>query len=397
VPSTLPDGDPAPPDGSLPAAALAELPDRPFGAYVHVPYCTTRCGYCDFNTYTATELGGDQGEHYVDTVRTEIDLAAQVLGNVSLDTVFFGGGTPTLLPPVELGRILSDLRSAFGPAVEVTTECNPETVDERALAALAEAGFTRLSLGMQSAREHVLAALDRHHTPGRAEAVARWARKAGFGHVSLDLIYGAPGETADDWQASLDAVLSTGVDHVSAYSLIVEPGTRLHRQVSRGEVAVADDDTLADRYEQAEKALTAAGLSWYEVSNWGDPCRHNEGYWRGGNWWGFGPGAHSHVGGVRWWNVKHPTAYAGRLARKESPAYAREILTPQDRRVEDIMLRVRTIDGLPLSVLSPQGRAAASGFLARGLLEAAPYAAGRLVLTLPGRLLADAVVRDLVD
>ncbi len=387
----------------LPASALAELTGRPFGAYVHVPYCTTRCGYCDFNTYTAGELGGDRGERYVDTVRAEIELAARVLGKVTVDTVFFGGGTPTLLPPAELGRVLAELRSTFGLAAgaEVTTECNPETVDERALAALVEAGFTRLSLGMQSAREHVLAALDRHHTPGRAEAVARWARRAGFEHVSLDLIYGAPGETADDWQASLDAVLATGVDHVSAYSLIVEPGTRLHRQVSRGEVEVADDDTLAERYEQAEKALTAAGLSWYEVSNWSasaaDRCRHNDGYWRGANWWGFGPGAHSHVGGVRWWNVKHPAAYAGRLAGKESPAYARETLAPRDRRTEDIMLRVRTVDGLPVDVLSERARAAAADCLARGLFEAGPYADGRLVLTLSGRLLADAVVRDLVD
>ncbi|WP_279580222.1 radical SAM family heme chaperone HemW [Fodinicola feengrottensis] len=394
-----------PADGSLPPAALDELTSRAFGAYVHVPYCTTRCGYCDFNTYTASELDGDQGEHYLDSVRAEIELAAAALGGrtPAIDTVFVGGGTPTLLPPAELGRTLADLRAAFGFAagVEVTTECNPETVDERSLAALVEAGFTRLSLGMQSAREHVLAVLDRHHTPGRAEAVARWARRTGFEHVSLDLIYGAPGETADDWQASLDAVLATGVDHVSAYSLIVEPGTRLHRRVSRGEVAVADDDTLAERYEQAERTLTAAGLGWYEVSNWSltsaDRCRHNEGYWRSANWWGFGPGAHSHVGGTRWWNVKHPAAYGSRLAEKNSPAYARELLSAQDRRVEDIMLRVRTTDGLPLGVLTDRGRDAAADALGRGLLEPGPYATGTAVLTLPGRLLADAVVRDLVD
>jgi putative oxygen-independent coproporphyrinogen III oxidase len=384
---------------------MSSVGRRGFGVYVHVPFCASRCGYCDFNTYTATELGGgaDQGA-YADTVLAEIALAARVLDGAApeVDTVFFGGGTPTLLPSDDLARILDGIHKAFGLAadVEVTTEANPESVTPASLTALRRAGFTRISLGMQSARPHVLAVLDRRHTAGRPEVAAAEARAAGFDHVNLDLIYGAPGENADDWQASLDAVVGAGVDHVSAYALIVEDGTRLGRQVARGELPMPDDDVLADRYLQAETTLSGAGLSWYEVSNWAlDPqarCRHNELYWRSGDWWGFGPGAHSHVGGVRWWNVKHPTAYAARLADGASPGHARESLDAGTRHVEDVMLRLRLLEGLPLAVLDVDGHAAAARAVEDGLLDPAQHAAGRAVLTLRGRLLADAVVRDLL-
>jgi len=384
---------------------MSSVGRRGFGVYVHVPFCASRCGYCDFNTYTATELGGgaDQGA-YADTVLAEIALAARVLDGAApeVDTVFFGGGTPTLLPSDDLARILDGIHKAFGLAadVEVTTEANPESVTPASLTALRRAGFTRISLGMQSARPHVLAVLDRRHTAGRPEVAAAEARAAGFDHVNLDLIYGAPGENADDWQASLDAVVRAGVDHVSAYALIVEDGTRLGRQVARGELPMPDDDVLADRYLQAETTLSGAGLSWYEVSNWAlDPqarCRHNELYWRSGDWWGFGPGAHSHVGGVRWWNVKHPTAYAARLADGASPGHARESLDAGTRHVEDVMLRLRLLEGLPLAVLDVDGHAAAARAVEDGLLDPAQHAAGRAVLTLRGRLLADAVVRDLL-
>jgi putative oxygen-independent coproporphyrinogen III oxidase len=401
VPSTLPDGDPVPRDGALPPSALTGLGGRPFGFYVHVPFCVTRCGYCDFNTYTATELRGVSRTSYADTAIAEVRLARRVLGDADLpvETVFVGGGTPTLLPAADLGRVLEAIGKEFGlaPGAEVTTESNPETVDPAYLAGLREAGFTRVSFGMQSAREHVLAVLDRTHTPGRPERCVRWAREAGFEHVNLDLIYGTPGETAADWQASLDAAVAAGPDHVSAYALIVEDGTRLATRVRRGELAAPDDDAMADRYLAADATLGAHGLGWYEISNWaaGEEarCRHNLLYWTGGDWWGVGPGAHSHVGGTRWWNVKHPAAYAARLAEDATPAHAREVLDDADRRFERIMLEIRLAGGCPLGLFDDP--AAVRRAVGDGLLEPGAYADGRAVLTQRGRLLADAVVRDL--
>ena len=406
MPSQPPDGEPAPADGSLPVASAAALGTRGFGVYVHVPFCASRCGYCDFNTYTATELGGGaSADTYADLALAEIALAARVLGPdpSPARTVFFGGGTPTLLPAADLIRVLSGIERHFGlaPGVEVTTEANPESVDRAYLDTLRAGGFTRISLGMQSARPHVLAVLDRRHTPGRAVQAVAAARSAGFGHVNLDLIYGTPGESDDDWQESLDAAVAAGVDHVSAYALIVEDGTRLARQVARGTLRAPDDDVLADRYEQADATLSAAGLSWYEVSNWAADaaarCRHNELYWRGGDWWGVGPGAHSHVAGTRWWNVRHPVAYADRLGQGHSPAQAREILDTHQRQAEQVLLRVRLREGMALAELSPAGRAGSDRARDDGLLDASEHAAGRAVLTLRGRLLADAVVRALVD
>jgi oxygen-independent coproporphyrinogen-3 oxidase len=406
MPSVLPDGEAVPADGALPAGALAGAEDRAFGVYVHVPFCRTRCGYCDFNTYTATELGGGASQTaYADTVIGEIRLAARVLGDhrTPARTVFLGGGTPTVLPPGDLGRILTAVRTELGlaPDAEITTEANPDSVTPESLAALREAGFTRVSFGMQSAVPHVLATLERTHDPERIPGVVEAARAAGFGSVSLDLIYGTPGESLADWRDSLDAVLAIRPDHVSAYALIVEEGTRLATQVRRGTVPMPDDDDLADKYLLADEVLARAGYGWYEVSNWArtgaDRCRHNELYWRGDDWWGFGPGAHSHVGGVRWWNVKHPAAYAGRLAAGTSPAYAREILTDADRRTEDVLLRVRLAEGLPLAGLSATARRAVGRAVTDGLLGAEEYEGGRAVLTLRGRLLADAVVRELVD
>jgi putative oxygen-independent coproporphyrinogen III oxidase len=405
-----PDGQPAPDDGRLPETALRSLGERPFGFYVHVPFCASRCGYCDFNTYTPAELDGSgrsDGDAWLDAALAEVALAGAVLGGAPaglprVETVFVGGGTPTLLPPGHLARVLSKIDDVFGLAAgaEVTTEANPESVDPASLARLRAAGFTRVSLGMQSAAQHVLTVLDRRHTPGRAVQAAREARTAGFEHVNLDLIYGTPGETDEDWAASLDAVIAAGVDHVSAYALIVEDGTRLARQVARGVIPAPDDDVLADRYLAADARLSAAGLTWYEVSNWAADeaarCRHNELYWRSDDWWGVGPGAHSHVGGVRWWNVRHPARYADRLAGKASPAQAREVLEAEDRRVEDVLLRLRLVDGLPLEVLDAPGRAAAAQAVTDGLLQSAVHEAGRAVLTQRGRLLADAVVRALL-
>jgi putative oxygen-independent coproporphyrinogen III oxidase len=378
---------------------------------VHVPFCATRCGYCDFNTYTPGELGGDaEGPRadYLAAVTAELRLAGRVLTRPDgtrpvASTVFFGGGTPTLLAPAELAALLRVVDAEFGlaPDAEVTTEANPESVDAAALAQLRAAGLTRVSFGMQSAREHVLAVLDRRHTPGRAADCVGWARAAGFAHTSLDLIYGAPGESDADWRASLDAAVAAGPDHVSAYALVVEDGTRLAVRVRRGELPAPDDDVLADRYATADAVLGAAGLAWYEVSNWAagerSRCRHNLLYWSGGDWWGAGPGAHSHVGGVRWWNVRHPREYAARVAAGVAPGQAREVLTAGERRLERVLLGVRLAAGLDLAELSRTGRAAAARAVADGLLDPGAHAAGRAALTLRGRLLADAVVRELTD
>jgi oxygen-independent coproporphyrinogen-3 oxidase len=397
MPSTPPPGDPAPLTGELPDAALVGLESRPFGFYVHVPFCVARCGYCDFNTYT--DLGGMQAS-YADTVIAEIELARRVLGerDVPVETVFVGGGTPTLLSARDLGRIVAALERCFGlaPGAEVTTEANPESVDASYLHDLRDNGFTRVSLGMQSAVPHVLATLERVHTPDRPALCADWARDAGFEHISLDLIYGTPGESDGDWQRSLDSALDARPDHVSAYALIVEEGTRLSARVTRGEISAPDDDELADKYLQAEAALSSAGLHWYEVSNWstaGGECRHNLGYWRSANWWGAGPGAHSHVAGVRWWNARHPAAYAASLGQGHSPAQARESLRHVDRLTERIMLELRLSEGLTLAVLPPDALAAVPPLEAQGLVTRTH---DRLRLTLQGRLLADHVVRELV-
>ncbi|MGW7414029.1 radical SAM family heme chaperone HemW [Streptomyces sp. NPDC054863] len=410
MPSVLPDGEPMPEDGALPLDALRGAGERPLGFYLHVPYCATRCGYCDFNTYTATELRGSGGalasrDNYAGTLVEEVRLARKVLGDDPrpVRTVFVGGGTPTLLPAADLVRMLGAVRDEFGLAddCEVTTEANPESVNPAYLAELREGGFNRVSFGMQSAKQHVLKILDRTHTPGRPEACVAEARAAGFDHVNLDLIYGTPGESDADWQASLDAAIGAGPDHVSAYALIVEEGTQLARRIRRGEVPMTDDDVHADRYLMTETALSKAGFSWYEVSNWATSeagrCLHNELYWRGADWWGAGPGAHSHVGGVRWWNVKHPGAYAQALGDGRSPGAGREVLLDEDRRVERILLELRLVEGCELSLLKPAGLAAAEKAVRDGLLKDGPYAEGRAVLTLRGRLLADAVVRDLVD
>ena len=410
MPSVLPDGEPMPEDGALPASALQGAGERPLGFYLHVPYCATRCGYCDFNTYTASELRGAGGvlasrENYAGQVAEEIRLARKVLGDDPrpVRTVFVGGGTPTLLDAADLVSMLAVIRDEFGLAddAEVTTEANPESVGPAYLEELRAGGFNRISFGMQSARQHVLKILDRSHTPGRPEACVAEARAAGFEHVNLDLIYGTPGESDEDWRASLEAALGAGPDHVSAYALIVEEGTQLARRIRRGEIPMTDDDVHADRYLMAEEVLSGAGFEWYEVSNWATSeagrCLHNELYWRGADWWGAGPGAHSHVGGVRWWNVKHPGAYAAALGAGRSPGAGHEVLSEEDRRVERILLELRLREGVELALLKPAGLAASRKALADGLLAPEPYAAGRAVLTLRGRLLADAVVRDLVD
>ncbi|HEY3713967.1 MAG TPA: radical SAM family heme chaperone HemW [Jatrophihabitantaceae bacterium] len=406
MPSALPAGDPAPRDGRLPPSALDDLPDRPFGVYVHIPFCEARCGYCDFNTYTASELGPSVSRgSYADSVLMELRLARDVLRRSSpppVSTIFFGGGTPTVLPAEHLELIVHEIGATFGLAgdVEITTEANPESVTPAYFARLRAAGFTRVSIGMQSAVPRVLEVLDRRHRPGRPEEAVAEARAAGFEHVNLDLIYGAPYETEADWQASLDAAVAAEPDHISAYALVVEKGTALARQVTQGVLPAPDDDVLADRYAQADATLSKAGLEWYEVSNWARSpaarCRHNELYWQDANWWGFGPGAHSHVGGVRWWNVKHPVRYSSMLEAGHSPAAGRELLDDQARLLERIMLGIRLREGLSMLDVPQAAHVKVPQLVTWGLADSDAFTAGRIVLTLRGRLLADAVVRDLV-
>lgn len=429
----LPLGDPAPADGRLPDDLAIDL-STPFSAYLHVPFCRVRCGYCDFNTYTSSELEGARQDDYASTLVGEIALARAVLGEAGavrpMDTVFFGGGTPTLLPAGDLARMLDAAVDAFGIAsnAEVTVEANPDTVTPEVARVLADAGVTRLSIGMQSAVPHVLAALDRTHRPENVETAVAAAKDAGLA-VSVDLIYGAPGESLDDWERSLDAALALGSEHISAYALIIEDGTKLARQIRRGEVPAPDDDLQADMYELADARLADAGFEWYEVSNWARPStgpgpqggqqgshggpqgsqgglqgpqadnrsRHNLAYWRGSDWWGFGPGAHSHVAGLRWWNVKHPAAYAQRLAASQSPAAGTERPDATARMLERVLLQSRLAEGMALSELPEAKRPRVAGLIADGLADPASALRGRLRLTLRGRLLADAVVRELTD
>lgn len=382
---------------------------RDFGVYIHVPFCTVRCGYCDFNTYAPGELGGATPAGYVDAALREMELAGATMGAEvrPASTVFFGGGTPTLLPADALVRLLSGVRQTWGlgDAAEITTEANPDSVTRESLAVLADAGFTRVSIGMQSAVPHVLSTLERTHNPENVALAVAWAHEAGLA-TSVDLIYGTPGESLADWQRSLEAAIALEPGHISAYALVIEPGTKMGAQLRRGEVAPTDPDTQADMYEAADAALSAAGYDWYEVSNWsrteGERCRHNVAYWTSQDWWGIGPGAHSYLGPAsgregergarRWWNVKHPRAYGDVLARGELPIGGEEPLTDDDLRLEAVMLRIRLADGIPTA---GHESARVSRLIADGLVDGAAAIGGTLRLTLRGRLLADHVVREL--
>ena len=398
----LPIGDPAPSDGKLAASSAALSAGRNFGAYIHVPFCRVRCGYCDFNTYTSLELQGAKQSDYIDEVGREISLAQAVLCDAQivprkLSTVFFGGGTPTLLPAKDLVRALNKLRETWGlvDGAEVTTEANPDTVTEDYLRELIDGGFTRVSFGVQSAVPHVLATLDRTHDPLCVPAVVASAHRVGLA-VSIDLIYGTPGESLADWRESLTHAISLDTGHISAYALIVEDGTALERRIRRGEIAAPDDDLQADMYELADQMLSEAGFDWYEVSNWSrteeERSRHNISYWKNEDWWGFGPGSHSHIGGTRFWNVKHPAAYAQKLALGSSPAAGREQPDENATALERVLLEIRLREGTSASGFET---AVIASLIGDGLVTFEAARAGRLVLTLPGRLRADEVVRRL--
>ena len=405
----LPDGEFAPISGELPASAIVDAELRTLHAYVHIPFCKVRCGYCDFNTYTSTELRGVTQNSFFDNLLSEIRFAKNVLNDSQIahrkfSTVFFGGGTPTQMTAEQLGQILEVLADEFGvePGAEVTTEANPDTVDERYLNTLAEAGFTRVSIGMQSSVASVLKTLDRTHDPENVAKAVAAAKAAGL-QVSVDLIYGTPGESLDDWRESLQAAIELEPNHISAYSLIVEDGTKLARQIRSGELEQPSDDDHADKYEIADATLASAGFDWYEVSNWSKTVNarsaHNLAYWQSNDWWGFGPGAHSHIGGTRWWNVKHPAAYAERIVASQSPALAREVLDDETRNVERVLLELRVRDGMSIESLKAMNANIAkpiSQFIADGMVNAEDAIRGRLTLTLKGRLLADSMVRQLL-
>jgi oxygen-independent coproporphyrinogen-3 oxidase len=383
---------------------------KPLSFYIHIPYCIRRCGYCDFNTYTPSELKDGEAsvakvsQGYVDAAIIEINQAFAFFDDKNqvrpIETIFFGGGTPTLLPAADLARILDELREKFGFSenIEITTEANPDSVSAVDLKNLRAAGMNRVSFGMQSAKTHVLATLDRTHNPARVSEVVNEAIEAGFEHVSLDLIYGVPGESIDDWKESVNTALSLPIDHLSAYALIVEEGTKLGAQVRRGDVVMPPDDETADKYLLVDELATKAGMDWYEVSNWsltGGEARHNIAYWHSNDWWGIGAGAHSHVQGVRWWNVKHPTTYISKLISGESPMLENETLTKEQIRFEEILLRIRLSSGLPLAFFTKAESAILNSYLALGHLEEKAWQSGQLKLSISGRLLADQIVRAL--
>ena len=374
--------------------------------YVHIPYCVRRCGYCDFNTYTPSELAissdlSATSRSYIDLLIREIEFARETSTATTVPTIFFGGGTPTLMESADLGRVISAIGMHFDIAqnAEITTEANPDTVTKEKLAALRQAGFNRISFGMQSAVEHVLKSLDRTHNPENVFKATAWAREVGFEEVSVDLIYGTAGESIDDWEQTIDTALSLPISHISAYALIVENGTKLGAQVKRGEVIMPDDDQTADKYLLADEKFSAAGFNWYELSNWSKPgseSRHNMAYWNGDNWWGAGAGAHSHIDGRRFWNVKHPAAYAQRVTENKNPMHEQEILTVQERRSEEIMLQIRLVTGLERAWLSASEASSLVEFVEAGHLQAEAWEAGRVILSQTGRLIADRIVHQIL-
>ena len=366
--------------------------------YVHIPYCIKRCGYCDFNTYTPSELQDGAtleivSNDYIDAVLRELDAAPTDV----VPTIFFGGGTPSLLPAHDLGRVIAAIKARNGLTAdcEITLEANPDSVTAEKLAEYLQVGFNRISFGMQSAKPHVLAALDRTHNPANVEKAITMARSAGFQSISVDLIYGTPGESLQDWQDTVEAALSLDIDHISAYALIVETGTKLAAQIKRGDLTMPNDDLMADMYLLVDQMCEAKGLTWYELSNWSKPghqCRHNIAYWENKNWWGLGPGAHSHIDARRFWNVKHPTTYKQKVFAGESPVLESEQLTAEQIKDESILLGIRMRDGLQVELLKPHQMEVLAVYRENGFIQ---LHEDRVILSPAGRLIADRIVREI--
>lgn len=393
-----PEGDLPPVSGELPDSALATISQRKFGLYLHVPFCVKRCGYCDFNTYTATELGGFSAEQWPELILLELELANRTLSGLpKIDTIFIGGGTPSLISPDIYQLLLNELKNNLAKDIEITLEANPDSVSRESLYGYFAAGINRISFGMQSAAANVLKVLDRTHNLTSVEQAVHGASDVGFRNISLDLIYGTPGESDADWLNSLKFATDLPINHLSAYSLIVESGTKLAAQVKRGDIAQPDDDIAASRYLTADQYLQQRGFDWYEISNWSKPdgdCRHNRIYWQSDNWWGLGPGAHSHIGGVRWWNEKYPTTWAAALQKNLSPAAGREELNQQQQQFESVMLQLRQRSGVSVSKLPRPDLVAQLS--STGWLDLAALAGGRVVLSQSGRLMADRVAAELL-
>jgi len=374
--------------------------------YIHIPYCVKRCGYCDFNTYTPSELKiatglSEVSNSYIDLLLLEIKQAKAQVGSASVPSIFFGGGTPSLMEPFDIGRVITQIRQEFdlNSDAEITMECNPDTVSKENLAAFRQVGVNRVSFGMQSAVPHVLATLDRTHNPENLLQVTTWAKEVGFSEISVDLIYGTPGETLADWQKSIHAALALPITHISAYALIIEEGTKLAAQIKRGEVAPVDDDLAAEKYLLADKAFTAAGFQWYELSNWAKPdslSKHNLAYWLGENWWGAGPGAHSHLNGKRFWNVKHPNLYKEKIQSNLSPIADSEVLEEIQIASEKLMLSLRLPSGVEKESLNQDQISELSDYVESGHLDLLNWNQGRATLTLEGRLIADQILRQIL-
>lgn len=398
MPSTLPLGSPWPKDNLIPARDSIE---RSFHAYLHIPFCVSRCGYCDFNTYTSEELNGDLRGGFDGLLVREIELSKQVLTNSGysdrkLSSVFFGGGTPSLFTHHQFRAVLDALGEKFGfePGVEITTEANPESTTPELLTKLSEYGVNRLSMGVQSFDAQVLKVLDRSHSKDHVAPLVKVARDLGL-EISVDLIFGAPGESLESWQRTVESALALETDHISAYSLIVEPGTALERKIRRGEIEGVNEDLNAEKYELATEAFEGQGLSWYEVSNWGKPSKHNGAYWLSQDWWGYGPGAHSHLAGNRFWNKKHPTAYAQSLIEGVA-VQALEQLTEQQQLEERLMLGLRTSTGVTRELLKELGVSTekVASYLGKGLIT---LSGESVVVTKAGRLLVDGIVLDFLS
>jgi len=375
--------------------------------YIHIPYCVKRCGYCDFNTYTPAELQLTEGltqisNSYIDLLVKEIEFARNQVGESAIvPSIFFGGGTPSLMEASDIKRVITAISKQFklDPIAEVTLETNPDTVTKEKLKQFYDAGVNRISFGMQSSVPHVLKTLDRTHNPDNLPQVTKWATEVGFKEISVDLIYGTPGESKQDWQQSIDSALALPISHISAYALIVEEGTKLAAQIKRGEIAKPDDDLTAEKYIMADKAFTTAGFNWYELSNWAKPnsqSKHNLAYWLGHNWWGAGPGAHSHINGKRFWNVKHPNLYKQKIQANETVILDSEVLKGSQIESERLMLSIRLPQGLEKNTLNNQQILELTDYVNSGHLDQENWNLGRATLTLDGRLIADRIVREIL-
>jgi putative oxygen-independent coproporphyrinogen III oxidase len=375
--------------------------DSSFHAYVHVPFCTVRCGYCDFNTYTQQEMPAVSLSTFHSPIIQEIEFSKKVLSESelpqpALNSVFFGGGTPSLFSSRQTSEILDALFGAFGRQnnCEITLEANPESTSFQLLEELRDAGVNRISFGVQSFDERVLQVLDRQHDPATVPNLISEAKRLGFS-TSIDLIYGSPHEDLESWKRTVALSVALGTEHISAYSLIVEDGTKLARQIKQGELPNVDEDLNAEKYEYATEAFSQAGLEWYEVSNFGVEAKHNLAYWQSQNWWGYGPGAHSHISGNRFWNLKHPAKYSQQLAHG-SAAAGIERLTKRQMLEEQLMLGLRTKYGIERELLSRLkiDPARVARQIALGNLTVAK---DRVLPTKPGRLLIDRLVVDFLQ